>query len=305
MNAWSEIRDYSHSAWADARARQACDALERGSILFFPGVPFEFPPEDREFLLSQQQAESRFHKNISYRPRQDKLRGVGGDSHGRERLQQVMRSYSKNVTAFIQMLLAPYAATLQLDFASYRPLEEQGRGLPKHRRNDLLHVDSFPTRPMWGNRILRVFTNINPVEPRVWLTGMPFDRLASEYADAAGLKRYAASSNSTWGKLSASMTGILHSLGLPVPHRSGYDRFMLHFHDWLKFNDGFQQRADHQRFEFPPGCTWMVFTDGVPHAALSGRCALEQTFIVPRPALITPAAAPISVLERLAGVDLA
>jgi hypothetical protein len=56
--------------------------------------------------------------------------------------------------------------------------------------------------------------------------------------------------------------------------------------------------------EFPPGCTWLVYTDGVPHAALSGRFALEHTFIVPRAALVEPEAAPISVLEKLSGKPL-
>ena len=44
-----------------------CDQLERGKVLFFSHVPFNFPPADREFLLSQKQTGSRFHKNISYR----------------------------------------------------------------------------------------------------------------------------------------------------------------------------------------------------------------------------------------------
>jgi hypothetical protein len=48
-----------------------------------------------------------------------------------------------------------------------------------------------------------------------------------------------------------------------------------------------------------------VFTDGVPHAALSGQFALEQTFIIPPDALVTPDAAPIRVLEKLCARALA
>ena len=47
--------------------------------------------------------------------------------------------------------------------------------------------------------------------------------------------------------------------------------------------------------------TWLVFTDGVPHSALSGQFAMEQTFIVPVEALVAPEVSPIRVLERLAG----
>jgi 3-deoxy-D-manno-octulosonic acid hydroxylase-like protein len=304
VSAWIEIADYFAERWPQERALQACRNLEEGRILFFRGVPFTFPVGDREFLLSQKQAESRFHKNISYRPKNDELRGVQGHGPERDRLQQVMRDYSRNVTDFASKLLAPYAGKFQLDFASYRPLEEQGRHLPTHRRNDLLHVDSFPTRPMWGSRILRIFTNINPTEPRNWVTGAPFHVMAPEISEAAGLSDFAKRWNSPAGRALSAGVGALKSLGLPVTHRSGYDQFMLHFHDWLKFNDGFQKRTDHQALSFPPGCTWMVFTDGVPHAALSGRYALEQTLIVPRAALVAPEAAPVNVLEKLAGISL-
>jgi len=63
---------------------------------------------------------------------------------------------------------------MKLDFASFRPLEEQGRDLSLHKRNDLLHVDAFPSRPTHGGRILRVFANINPSVGRVWNVGEPF-----------------------------------------------------------------------------------------------------------------------------------
>jgi hypothetical protein len=44
-----------------------------------------------------------------------------------------------------------------------------------------------------------------------------------------------------------------------------------------------------------------VFTDCVPHAALSGQFAMEQTFIVPVEALVVPEVSPIRVLEKMAG----
>jgi hypothetical protein len=80
---------------------------------------------------------------------------------------------------------------------------------------------------------------------------------------------------------------------------------MLHFHDWLKENTELQRGPERVRSEFLPGCTWLVFTDGVPHAALSGRFALEHTYIVPRQSLVAPELAPISVLERMCGRQLA
>src|SRR5215470_8843316 len=91
------------------RARAYCDQLERGKILFFRDVPFDLPQADRDFLLSQKQTGSRFHKNISYRPTQDILKGVSSDSPDRERLQGIMRHFSRQTSEFISRFLAPYA----------------------------------------------------------------------------------------------------------------------------------------------------------------------------------------------------
>jgi len=305
----TKIADYTASGWKHAAARDACSRLERGEILFFGTTPFDLSQSDREFLLAQKQAESRFHKNISYRPKTDETHGIerkGSDDAAHQQMQNIMRRYSAEVTRFTKNLLSPYSEKLKLDFASFRPLEEEGRNLPLKKRNDLLHVDAFPTRPTHGGRILRVFTNINPEESRRWLTGEPFASIAPRFADKAGLPEFAYSANSATGKWRRRSTTAMRAVGLPIPDRSGYDRFMLHFHDWLKENSTYQEEERAKAVqEFPPGCTWLVYTDGVPHAALSGKFALEHTFIVPREALVEPEAAPISILEKLSGKALA
>ena len=267
-----------------------CDQLERGKVLFFSHVPFEFPDADREFLLSQKQTGSRFHKNISYRPTKDLLKGVDDNSPDRERMSTIMRDFSASVTKFVSQFLAPYAGKMKLDFASFRPLEEQGRDLSLHKRNDLLHVDAFPSRPTHGARILRVFANINPSVGRVWNVCEPFH----DFLPKLMQKKRIGPSNSGMGR---TLAHLASKIGLPVPDRSPYDEFMLYLHDWLKENSDFQKNAPKQELVFPPGSSWMVYTDGVPHAAMSGQYALEQTFIVPREALVTPQVAPCQVLE--------
>jgi hypothetical protein len=276
-----------------------CDQLERGKVLLFRGVPFDLPQADRDFLLSQKQTGSRFHKNISYRPGRDVLNGVSSDSPDRERLHDVMRRFSGEVTRFLSTFLAPYAGKIRLDFSSFRPLEEQNRGLPLHKRNDLLHVDAFPTRPTRGGRILRVFVNINPREARVWNVGEAFDAFLPRLAKSQKI------SPPYRGPVSRGVMRLAAGIGLPVADRSRYDEFMLYLHDWLKESTDFQQNWPKQQLAFPPGCTWMVYTDGVPHAALSGRYALEHTFIVPQEALVTPEVAPIRVLEAVTGIRMA
>jgi len=298
QNSLTHITDYKPGFWPAERARWACDQLERGHVLFFSGVPFDFPQADREFLLSQKQTGSRFHKNISYRPSQDLLKGAESDAADRERLQSIMRHFSGAVTGFINSLLAPYAAKLKLDFASFRPLEERGRDLPVHKRNDLLHVDAFPTRPTRGARILRVFANINPQQALVWNVGQAFHEFVPRLAQSEKL------SPPYRNAVARSLAHLAGSVGLPVADRSRYDEFMLYFHDWLKENGNFQQNSAKQELAFPPGCVWMVYTDGVPHAVMSGRYALEQTFIVPAEALVTPDVAPVRVLEKVMGTAM-
>lgn len=294
-----EVHDYRAGHWSAEQARACCDQLEQGKILFFTHTPFDFPQADKEFLLSQKQTGSRFHKNISYRPGADILKGVAADSPDSHRLHSVMKHFSSEVTGFVSHLLAPYAGKFKLDFASFRPLEEEGRDLPLHKRNDLLHVDAFPTRPTRGGRILRVFANINPAAGRIWNIGEPFHVFLPKLLSKQKVSpRYR-------GAVGRSMFRAASKMGLPVVDRARYDEYMLYLHDWLKENADFQQNSPKQTLEFPPGCVWMVYTDGVPHAVLSGRYALEQTFIIPADALVTPSVAPLRVLESATGRAMA
>jgi 3-deoxy-D-manno-oct-2-ulosonic acid (Kdo) hydroxylase len=299
--AWLTIDDYGALGWKSgvdsaARSRQYCSQLEAGSILYFSVPPFDLPPRDVDFLLALRPANSRLHKNISYRPESDLLRGIS-DERRKTRVHEVMRGYAAEVGKFVREFLAPYAGRLQMDYASFRPLEEEGRHLPLHKRNDLVHVDAFPSRPTRGARILRVFTNVNPAKDRVWVIAERFPELAARFARAAGLSKYA-NPTGAWSRLKRALSRV----GLPTPNRAPYDEFMLHFHDWLKENGDFQQAKEgKEQVAFPPMATWLVFTDGVPHSALSGQFAMEQTFIVPVEALVAPEVAPLRVLERLAG----
>jgi 3-deoxy-D-manno-oct-2-ulosonic acid (Kdo) hydroxylase len=271
--------------------------LERGNILYFPCTPFALSENERELLRSTGLSSSSLHKNIAYRPAEDKVTGfdpaVVSDP---EKLRGVMRSYSERALAFLWKLLPRYMEKARIDFASFRPQEEEGRDLPTKKRNDLLHVDAFPTRPTRGDMILRFFTNIHQTKPRVWMTSDPMGALAPRYARDAGIEKH----------LKGSMTSrILGAFGGVEAKRSSYDRFMLGFHDYLKFNGEYQQSCAKYRFEFPPDSTWMVFTDVVPHAVLSGQYALEQTVIVARESLAERKNAPIEILQGLCGRPLA
>ena len=276
-----------------ARELDYCRALEQGRILLFARPPFELPEAERALLLSQHQTNAGYHKNIAYRPAQDRVTGFARGSDA-ERLRGALRLYSRRATEFAAWLLPGYARSWRLDLASFRPEEEEGRALPRRSRNDLIHVDAFPTRPTRGDRILRLFTNVNPAEPRVWLSGGTFEEIAPRFAPQALVDR------ALRDGLGDRLRRLARGAGLKVAVRSPYDRFMLSFHHHLKESAAFQEGAEKSRVEFPPGATWMVFTDMVSHAVLKGRYALEQTFVVARESLVLPDKAPIAILERIA-----
>jgi hypothetical protein len=276
--------------------------LEAGDILYFPDSPPLVPREDRAFLVTQKQVDASYHKNVSYRPLEDRLKGVDqNDFAQRAKVHEIMRGYSQRTIKFMSTFVKRYTESWKIDFASFRPIEESGRQVALHSRNDLLHFDSFPTRPSHGDRLLRIFTNIHPQRARVWVTTDHFEVLASKFADRIGLHRSPGALD-TWKHLTVRAAA---SLGLPVVNRPPYDRFMLRIHHAMKEDAGFQETCRKDRWEFPAGSTWIVFTDSASHACLSGQYALEQTFIIRRASLAAPEKAPIAILERLAGYPLA
>ncbi len=280
-----------------------CEALEDGNILFFPTTPFDFPQEEISFLLQQKQGGSALRKNIAYKPHVDQITNhETRDAIAAEKLKDILRSYSHRVSAFLQAVLEPYSKSWKLDYASFRPFQEKGRKLRLRARNDLLHVDAFPTRPLHGARILRFFTNINPTENRSWATSKGFAQLAQEFAQEISVPQSV--DYGLKGRLTRKVMQFLQSTIVKVPLRSPYDAFMLKMHHFMKENCRFQESAPKDYWEFPPGSCWAVFTDQVSHAALAGQYALEQTFLIHPSALLCPEKSPVSVLERLSGRNL-
>ena len=280
----------------ESQARAWCQRLEAGDILYFPQTPISLSPDDLSFLLGQQQTGSTLHKNIAYKPNLDSVSGLDDASPASvAQLQAIMRRYSQDVTRFLARFLSPYQGRWQLDYASFRPQEEEGRDLPLRRRNDLLHTDAFPTRPTRGARILRFFNNIHPSRTRDWVVSDPFPVLAPLYAPEQISLPATGNSASRALRSIANTAGLGHAI--PSLKRSPYDDFMMRFHNFLKENASFQAECRKEYLQFPPGSSWMVYTDMVPHAVLSGQYALEQTFLVEHQAMVAPEFSPLSVLQ--------
>lgn len=273
-----------------AVARQYGLALERGEILYFPLTPLVFAPGELDFLRSQKQSAAQYHKNIAYRPATDRITGYAGEES--ERMHRVLGGFSRAAQRFLKEFFPYYR--FETEYASFRPLAEESRKLKPHARNDLLHIDNFPTRPTGGSRILRFFINLHATRPRHWRTGPAFPALAREYASGSGLieRTRAQEPWQKWLRLAA-------RLGLAGVSRPAYDRFMLSFHHWLKDNAAFQALPGHEEWDFPPLSAWMVYTDTVSHAVLGGQYALEQTMLVRRESLLAPEIAPVTIVEQL------
>jgi hypothetical protein len=191
--------------------------------------------------------------------------------------------------------LPRYASAWKLDRVSFRPEEEATRRLRLKARNDLLHVDAFPTRPTNGRRILRLFVNVNLSEPRVWATSEPFGKLLDRFGTQVGLPT---GQGASWPRQ------VLRLLRPGRAQASVYDTFMLRFHDYLKSNDEFQEHGPKRFWTFAPGSAWLVFTDVASHAVLRGRFALEHSYFIAPESLVLPDQSPPALLEQACGISV-
>ena len=175
-------------------------------------------------------------------------------------------------------------------------------------RNDLLHIDAFPTRPTNGWRILRCFVNVNPSEPRIWMTSLTFPQLLERYGVIAGLPHDSHLGRFAWRRLATGLMGQLQARLSPrLASRtswSAYDLYMLRLHHFLKTNDEFQERGPKRLWRFPPGSAWLALTDTCSHAVLRGQYALEHSYFIAPGALALPDQSPAALLARACGREI-
>ena len=229
-------------------------------------------------------------KNISLSPDGSTVRGVDAAFHHPAR--RLMARYADWARARVLDIAPTYAADLQRGRTSLRNRAVSGEGLSPRKDDRRLHIDAFASQPTGGDRILRVFANINPDgEARHWRIGEPFEHHARRWI----------------GRLRRPLPGeawALHALGVTKSRRTPYDALMLALHDASKLDADYQRTAPRRDIAFAAGSSWIVFTDSTVHAAIVGRHALEQTFYLPVGAMAEPAVSPLRVLERMVGRGL-
>jgi 3-deoxy-D-manno-octulosonic acid hydroxylase-like protein len=269
---------------------QAIHALEHGYLLYFPSLAFPLKSSEHTFLSPDWSDGNR--KNISFEPATRRLGGITiqGDKAGA--FKDMMARYAGVTRRLLEGLLPRYSQHFRQARTSFRPAKVEDR--PQSYKDDdrLLHTDAFPSRPTQGARILRVFTNVNPSgRERVWRVGEPFEDMAGKFLPRTSRPLPGSAS-------------LLSALRITKGRRTPYDHLMLQLHDHVKADLGYQQRAPQVQLAFPPGSTWMVFTDQVLHAAMGGQYLFEQTFHLPVSAQRWAETSPLRTLERLTGRSL-
>ncbi len=276
---WSPATD-------EASAGRSCRALEAGAVVHLPRTAFELAMDERRFLSDAWAGDGA--KNISLRPDTRVARGAKGGAADLEAMGAMMARYADAAEALIDTLLPRYRGGRMRGNTSFRPAAIEATRRSWRSDDRRLHADSFPSNPVQGRRILRVFSNVHPAEPREWLLGEPFPAFAARFlprvrAPFPGSARF------------------LATLGITKSRRSAYDHLMLGMHDAAKSDAAYQREAPREAIAFAPGSTWIAFTDQVVHAATRGQHALEQTFYVEVAAMEDRSRSPLAVLERMAG----
>jgi hypothetical protein len=276
--------------WAGAAPNEAwIAALEAGKVLYFPRLGFDFRPEERELLTPS--VLSPDVRNISLDAK-GRIKGVVGDETRQQAVAAMVGRFRAQAQQLVHGLLPHYTPALRLAPTSYRPAQVETRVQSWRADDRRLHIDSFPSRPNYGERILRVFTNVNPDgAPRVWRVGEPFEAVAKRFLPRA--KPY-----SRW------QARLLQALHVTKSFRSEYDHLMLQLHDGMKADLDYQKNAQQETVPFPAGSVWVCFSDQTSHAVMSGQYMLEQTLHLPAARQYNPDSSPLAILSRLTGRTL-
>ena len=280
------VREFADTSWGgEGPTRGVESVVEDGLVLAFPHLPFTLAGAERKFL-DERWTDGRA-KNISVRWPGGELRGTRAEGANLDALRAMVVRYAEQSEAFALRLFPHYRGHLRRGNSSFRPAQVATRQTSWRKDDTRLHVDAFPSNPMQGTRILRVFSNVNAAgQAREWRVGERFEDHARRYLPKVGRPL----PGSAW---------LMQSTGITKRRRTEYDHVMLQLHDRAKADLEFQRSSPQARVDFAPGTTWVVYSDQVLHAAMGGQHMMEQTFYLDVERQQQPATSPLRVLERL------
>ena len=264
-------------------------ALEAGKVLYFPNFgQHGFAPQKEELALFREDIRDPKTRNISLSSAGD-LKGVVGDDDTKALMAGMIGRFRAEAEGLLANLVPRYGEHLRRGATSFRPAIVQNRVQSWRADDRRMHVDAFPSRPNYGERLLRVFTNVNQDgEPRVWRVGEPFEDVARRFLPK--VKPYSA-----W------QAKVLNALHVTKSLRSEYDHIMLQLHDAMKSDLDYQKNAPQVTFGFPPGCAWVCFSDQTSHAVMAGQYMMEHTLQLSPMHQYDKDASPLAILTRMQG----
>jgi hypothetical protein len=264
-------------------------ALEAGKVLYFPDFgQHGFAPQKEELALFREDIRDPKIRNISL-DSGSKLKGVAGDEATQALMAGMIGRFRAEAEALLGNLVPRYGEHLRRGSTSFRPSVVENRVQSWRADDRRMHVDAFPSRPNRGERLLRVFTNVNlEGAPRVWRVGEPFEDVARRFLPR--VKTYV-----PW------QAKVLNALGVTKSLRSEYDHLMLQLHDAMKSDLDYQKNAPQVTFGFPPGSAWVCFSDQTSHAVMAGQYMMEHTLQLSPMQQYDKEASPLAILTRLQG----
>lgn len=279
--------DHWDKQFKEDEQKAALSDLESGKVLYYPELRFTVHPEEQPLFVPYFVDPNT--KNISFNSHTNALHGVHANANYQRLLKSMLSRFSQYAKKFMTAVFPYYSHALLMGRTSYRPVQIKDRKSSIRKDDTRLHVDAFPANPNQGKRILRLFCNVNPYgENRVWRIGEAFPYVANYFLP----------------KISKPFPGsakFFYWVGVTKSIRTYYDHIMLRIHDLMKRDVDYQKRVNYTEIQFPPDSSWIVSTDQVSHAALSGQYSLEQTFYLPVTAMKNPELAPLAILEDLMG----
>jgi hypothetical protein len=280
--------------------RMSIETLEGGGVIHLPRSGFELTERERELIADTANILTREPdvqdgrptiifdpargriKKYHYAQVRGKLMRAQVRDTARPDIEAIMVRYSKWSEDLINQLLPSYREALDRKRVTYRPFARNS--------TQSLHIDSSYGYPTQGRGMLRIFTNINPVNRlRIWQLGEPFEPFVSRFLPAVSL------SKPSW------VSSVLARLRIVDGTKTKYDQYVAALRALGIRDKEYQRTAPRKVMEFPVGASWIAITDLVLHGAISGQHSLDRTFYLPVEAMNDPSRSSLRILERLTG----
>jgi hypothetical protein len=283
--------------------RRAIDTLEGGGVIYLPKSGFELSEREQELISDTAKiltrvpdvedgrptiifdpANGRIKKYHYAQVRGKMMRAQVRDTASTD-IEAMMARYGEWTEDVTNQLLPSYRDALDRKRVTYRPFARNS--------TQSLHIDSSYGYPTQGRGMLRIFTNINPVNRlRIWQLGEPFEPFVSRFLPAVSLGKR------SW------VSSILARLGIVDGTKTKYDQYVAALRALGIRDKEYQRTAPRKVMEFPVGASWIAITDLVLHGAISGQHSLDRTFYLPVEAMNDPSRSSLRILERLTGEAL-